>query len=182
MVALETPSVQQGWKAPAFRLQATDNKWCTLEDICGKQGTVIIFMCNHCPYVQAVLDRLVATARELQAMEVGVAAIMSNDASQYPDDSFENMRKLADSKKFSFPYLYDQTQEVAKAYDAVCTPDFFGFNANLELQYRGRFDESWSLAKANPRRELWEAMQAIAKTGNGPSEQHPSIGCSIKWR
>jgi hypothetical protein len=142
-----------------------------------------MFICNHCPYVKAVIDRIGRDARELQKMGIGVAAIMSNDPSEYPEDSFENMQKLAREQDFSFPYLYDATQDVARAYDAVCTPDFFGFNRDLELQYRGRLDAS-GRAPAAPdvRRELLEAMRQIAATGNGPQEQVASMGCSIKWR
>jgi len=143
---------------------------------------VLMFICNHCPYVKAIIDRICRDAKELQDMGFGVAAIMSNDTHAYPEDSFPNMKKLANSLNFSFPYLYDSTQDVARAYGAVCTPDFFGFNRNLELQYRGRLDSS-GIAPAGPdaKRELLDAMRQIAATGHGPDEQVACIGCSIKW-
>jgi hypothetical protein len=142
-----------------------------------------MFICNHCPYVKAVQDRLVRDARDLQALGVGVAAIMSNDPTDYPEDSFENMKEVAAALAYPFPYLLDETQAVAKAYGAVCTPDFFGYNADLELQYRGRLDASRErAAPPDARRELYEAMKRVAETGEGPAEQTPSMGCSIKWR
>ncbi len=172
-----------GWKAPDFRLPATDGRVYSLSDIRGPRGTLIMFICNHCPYVKAILDRIVRDARALQALGIGVAAICSNDAEQYPEDGFENMVRVAKEAGFTFPYLHDESQEVARAYDAQCTPDFFGFNAQLELQYRGRLDASGrNPAPWDARRELFEAMKQIAETGQGPREQIPSIGCSIKWR
>jgi len=142
-----------------------------------------MFICNHCPYVLAILDRIVRDARDLQAQGVGVAAICSNDAVSYPADSFENMVRMADQHAFPFPYLHDEDQSVARAYDAVCTPDFFGFNAKFGLQYRGRLDASRASAgPADLRRDLFEAMKLVAETGSGPKDQVPSMGCSIKWK
>ena len=182
-MAINTPLCDFGWQAPDFALGDTAGNRQTLASLRGPNGLLIMFICNHCPYVKAVIDRIGRDARELQKMGIGVAAIMSNDPSEYPEDSFENMQKLAREQDFSFPYLYDATQDVARAYDAVCTPDFFGFNRDLELQYRGRLDAS-GRAPAAPdvRRELLEAMRQIAATGNGPREQVASMGCSIKWR
>ncbi|MBD1547788.1 thioredoxin family protein [Roseibium aggregatum] len=177
------PVCDFGWKAPEFKLPATDGRVLSLSDIRGPKGTLIMFICNHCPYVLAVRDRIIRDARELMAMGVGVAAISSNDAVTYPRDSFENMRKVAEEENFPFPYLYDEDQSVARAYDAVCTPDFFGFNADLELQYRGRLDASRNSAgPADLRRDLFEAMKQVVETGEGPREQIPSMGCSIKWK
>ena len=155
----------------------------TLETVRGPNGLLLMFICNHCPYVKAIISRICRDARELQAMGFGVAAVMSNDPHAYPEDSFVNMKKWAKEHSFTFPYLYDPTQHVARDYDAACTPDFFGFNRALELQYRGRLDSS-GIAPASPdaRRELMEAMKLIATTGHGPVEQVASIGCSIKWR
>jgi peroxiredoxin len=172
-----------GWPAPAFTLPATDGRTCALADIRGETGTLIMFICNHCPYVLAVIDRIVRDAGDLQALGVGVAAICSNDARAYPADSFENMQRMAEDLDFPFPYLHDAGQEVARAYGAACTPDFFGFNARLGLQYRGRLDASRAQAgPADLRRDLFEAMSQIARTGQGPRDQIPSVGCSIKWR
>lgn len=142
-----------------------------------------MFICNHCPYVKAIRDRIVRDAKELQAFGINSVAIMSNDPSEYPEDSFENMQQIAAELNFPFPYLLDESQQVAKAYGAVCTPDFFGYNADLQLQYRGRLDESRKeTAAPDVRRDLFEAMQQVAQTGAGPKEQIPSMGCSIKWR
>jgi peroxiredoxin len=169
--------------APDFRLPATDGKIYTLDDIRGEKATLIVFICNHCPYVIAVIDRLVADARLLLAEGVGVAAICSNDATTHPDDSFENMKHFAKKHHLPFPYLHDESQAVARAYDAVCTPDFFGFDRHLKLKYRGRLDEGRTTPPpAGARRELLDAMRAIAKTGHAPDHQIPSIGCSIKWK
>ncbi|WP_346900640.1 thioredoxin family protein [uncultured Roseibium sp.] len=177
------PVCDFGWKAPEFKLPATDGRVLSLSDIRGPKGTLIMFICNHCPYVLAVRDRIIRDARDLMVMGVGVAAISSNDAETYPRDSFENMRKVAEEENFPFPYLYDEDQSVARAYDAVCTPDFFGFNADLELQYRGRLDASRNAAgPADLRRDLFEAMKQVVETGEGPREQIPSMGCSIKWK
>ena len=183
MAALETPVCDFGWKPPDFSLQGIDGETYTLDAVKGPKGTLVMFICNHCPYVKAVLDRIVRDAKELQDLGIGVIAIMSNDPGAYGEDSFDNMKVVAREKGFTFPYAFDETQEVAKAYDAVCTPDFFGFNADLELQYRGRLDASRKeTAPAGARRELFEAMKLVTETGKGPLEQIPSIGCSIKWR
>ena len=177
------PVCDFNWPAPTFELPATDGEILSQHDISGPRGSLIIFMCNHCPYVLSVLDRIQRDARELQSIGIGVAAINANDAIAYPADSFENMVKLSQEHSFSFPYLHDETQSVAKAYGAGCTPDFFGFNAAGELQYRGRLDASGRTAGASDlRRDLFEAMQQIAKTGHGPKAQIASKGCSIKWK
>ena len=171
-----------GWKAADFALPATDGREYSLADIRGANGTLIVFICNHCPYVRAMIDRLVRDATELEGSGIGTAVICSNDANDYPEDSFDNMKVFAAEHRFPFPYLHDESQKVARAYGAVCTPDFFGFNAKGELQYRGRLDEGRMSTPAGPKRELFEAMQEIARTGSGPREQVPSIGCSIKWK
>lgn len=177
------PVCDFGWKAVDFSLPATDGKTYALADIAGPNGTLVMFICNHCPYVVAVRERILRDARELQALGIGVVAISSNDAEAYPQDSFEKMIDLAEREDFPFPYLYDRDQTVARAYDAVCTPDFFGFNRELQLQYRGRLDASRKeTAAADVRRDLFEAMKMVAETGRGPEEQIPSMGCSIKWR
>jgi peroxiredoxin len=177
------PICDFGWKAPDFTLPGTDGRDWSLDQIKGPRGTLLMFICNHCPYVQAVMDRIVRDAKDLQEIGIGVAAISSNDANDYPQDGFANMKIEALKHGFSFPYLYDASQDVAKAYGAICTPDFFGFNANLGLQYRGRLDASGK-APAAPgvRRDLFEAMKEIAATGAGPAEQIGSMGCSIKWK
>lgn len=182
MVALETPAASLGWKAAPFELKGTDGRLHTLESARGTNGLVVMFICNHCPYVKAVLDRIISDAKALATEGVNCIAIMSNDTVSHPDDSFENMVALAKEKNFPFPYVIDETQQVARAYDAVCTPDFFGFNARLELQYRGRLDESWQLVIPNPKRELLEAMKDIARNGSTGLQQASSIGCSIKWK
>ena len=175
-IMLDTP-------APDFRLPATDGHLYTLDDIAGENGTVIAFICNHCPYVLAVIDRLVADARALKPEGVGFACVCSNDADAYPDDSFDKMKQFAKAHGFPFPYLHDETQQVARAYGAVCTPDFFGYDRARKLKYRGRLDEGRTTPPpAGARRELVEAMRAIAATGRAPLEQTPSIGCSIKWK
>jgi peroxiredoxin len=177
-----TPVCDFGWKAPAFTLPGVDGKTYSLEELRGPNGTLLMFICNHCPYVKAVAKRIVRDAKELKALGVNTVAICANDATSHPDDSFDNMAAFAEINGFGFPYLQDETQEVAKAYDAICTPDFFGFNGALELQYRGRLDESRAeAAPDNVRRDLFEAMKQVAETGKGPREQTPSIGCSIKW-
>lgn len=183
MAALEPPVCEFGRPAPAFTLPGVDGKSYRLQDIRGPKGTLVMFICNHCPYVKAVIDRIVRDARDLQALGIGVVAISANDPTAFPEDSFENMVRVAADNGFSFPYLYDESQAVARAYDAVCTPDFFGFDAGLGLQYRGRLDASRKAAAApDVRRDLYEAMKQIAASGHGPEEQIPSIGCSIKWR
>ena len=171
-----------GWKAAGFSLPATDGRTYALRDIQGAKGTVIVFICNHCPYVKAWIDRSGRDARELETLGVKTAAISSNDAVGYPEDSFDNMKRFAEAHSFPFPYLYDENQDVARAYGAICTPDFFGFDAGLGLQYRGRLDESRKEAAPDARRDLFEAMKQVAQTGSGPAEQTPAIGCSIKWK
>jgi peroxiredoxin len=181
-LAATPPVCNFGEKAHDFTLPATDGRTYSLSDLKGPNGTLIVFMCNHCPYVKAVIDRLIRDANDLKALGVTTIAISSNDATAYPADSFENMRRWALEKRFPFPYLHDETQEVARAYGAVCTPDFFGYDAGLGLQYRGRLDESKRDQAPNARRELFEAMRQVAETGQGPKEQVPSMGCSIKWK
>ncbi|WP_413871063.1 thioredoxin family protein [Albidovulum sp.] len=182
-MAVSPPVCDFGRKAPAFTLPGTDGRDWSLDDIRGPRGTLVMFICNHCPYVRAVLDRILRDARALQAEGIGVVAISANDATEYPADSFANMKAEAERHGFPFPYVHDESQEVAKAYGAACTPDFFGFNAGLELQYRGRLDASGRQPAApGARRELFEAMIRIAETGKGPEDQVPSMGCSIKWK
>ncbi|OWY06622.1 MULTISPECIES: thioredoxin family protein [Thioclava] len=182
-MAVTPPVCDFGWKAPGFTLPGTDGKQYSFDDIRGPKGTLVMFICNHCPYVQSILDRILRDAAELQKAGIGVVAISANDVDEYPQDSFENMAKLAEEKGFPFPYLYDETQAVAKAYGAACTPDFFGFNAEDGLQYRGRLDASTKQAAAvDAKRELYEGMMLVAETGEGPRDQIPSMGCSIKWK
>jgi len=181
MVRTETPVCDFGRPAPDFNLPGTDGRRWSLAELKGKNGLLVMFICNHCPYVKAVRDRLVRDARELKALGVNSVAIMSNDPSEYPEDSFENMDAVARELDFPFPYLYDETQQVAKTFGAVCTPDFFGYNADLKLQYRGRLDESRKEPVPDARRDLFEAMKQVAQTGQGPKDQIPSMGCSIKW-
>src|SRR6516162_7179532 len=169
-----------GWKARDFALQGIDGKSYSLADVRGPKGTLVVFICNHCPYVKASITRIVAESKALHEIGVGTIAIMPNDIVDYPEDSFDNMKAFAARHGFTFPYVIDTTQEVARAYDVQCTPDFFGFNAQEELQYRGRLDASRMTTVANARRELFEAMKQIAETGHGPHEQFPSMGCSIK--
>jgi len=182
MVSLQTSVCDFGWKAVDFDLPGVDGKRHSLASARGPNGLLVMFICNHCPYVKAVIERIVHECRELAGHGIGSIAIMSNDPDDYPEDSFDNMRRVAQAENFPFPYVFDETQEVAKAYGAVCTPDFFGFNAKLELQYRGRLDASRREPIAGAPRELYEAMLQIAQTGQGPREQTPSVGCSIKWR
>jgi peroxiredoxin len=182
-MAAEAPHADLGWLAPPFTLPATDGETYSLADLKGARGTVVMFICNHCPYVIAMIDRAVADARALAELGVTTLAICSNDAEGYPEDSFANMRAFAEAHAFPFPYLYDEPQEVARAYGAVCTPDIFGFDDKLRLQYRGRLDEGRTEPpRQGARRELLDAMTAIAKTGKGPAQQTPSVGCSIKWK
>ncbi len=180
---VQTPICDFGKKALPFELNSTDNKIISLEDIKGKNGTLIMFICNHCPYVKAITKEMVEDCAELKKIGVNSVAICSNDSLNYPEDSFENMIKFSNENKFSFPYLIDETQEVAKAYDAVCTPDFFGYNKNLELQYRGRLRELKNYVPVKDGdSELLQAMKKIAESGEGPIDQIPSAGCSIKWK
>ena len=182
MVSLQPPTCNFGWKARNFDLPSIDGKRYTLENVRGKNGLLVMFICNHCPYVKSIRERIVRDTRELLQHGINSVAIMSNDVTDYAEDSFQNMRTVANEFNFSFPYLWDETQQVAKDYDAVCTPDFFGFNANMELQYRGRLDASRTEALADAPRDLFNAMVQIALTGQGPREQIASIGCSIKWK
>lgn len=182
MALMETPVCAFGTAAPDFSLPGVDGKTWTLQECMGEKGLLVMFICNHCPYVKAVQERLVRDTLELQKFGIASAAIMSNDPSDYPEDSFENMRLVAERLHYPFPYLFDATQEVAKAYGAICTPDFFGYNRDFELQYRGRLDASGrNPAPPDAERELFEAMKLIAATGQGPEKQVPSMGCSIKW-
>jgi len=172
-----------GTQAQDFHLPGTDGKAYALVDVAGAKGTVIVFICNHCPYVKASIGRLVADARKLMAEGIGFAAICSNDAKSYPEDSFDNMKRFAKANEFPFPYLRDEDQSVARGYGAICTPDFFGFDASGKLQYRGRLDEGrTSPPAATARRELLEAMRSIATTGKTSAPQNAPMGCSIKWR
>lgn len=183
MASLETPVCEFGREAIDFDLPGVDGKRYNLASVKGKNGLLIMFICNHCPYVKAVRDRIIRDVNELAPLGVGAIAIMSNDPSEYPEDSFDNMARIAKQFDYPFPYVWDETQAVAKAYGAVCTPDFFGFNGDLKLQYRGRLDASRKeAAPADVRRDLFEGMLQVANTGTGPENQIPSIGCSIKWR
>lgn len=182
MALMHTPICEFGWKAADFRLPDLDGKMTSLSDVVGAKATLVMFICNHCPYVIGAIARIVRDARELASQGVGTVAIMSNDQTAYPEDSLENMQRFAKTHGFSFPYLVDATQETARAYRAICTPDFFGFNQALALQYRGRLDAGGREARPDAKRELHEAMETIARTGKGPSQQVASMGCSIKWR
>ena len=182
MVRLETPVCDFGTPAADFHLPATDGKAYTLAELRGPKGLLVMFICNHCPYVQAVRERMVRDVLELKLLGINAVAISSNDVADYPEDSFENMKKIALDWALPMPYLYDASQEVAKRYGAVCTPDFFGYNSDLKLQYRGRLDESRKEAVPNATRDLFEAMKLVAQTGHGPKQQIPSMGCSIKWK
>ena len=182
MVSLETPVCDFGASAIDFNLPGIDNRQWTLEQCRGPKGLLVMFICNHCPYVQAIRQRIVRDTLELQGLGINSVAIMSNDPTLYKEDSFENMQAVAREYGFPFPYLMDETQVVARAYGAVCTPDFFGYNSDMELQYRGRLDASRKeSASADVRRDLFEAMRQVAETGQGPADQIPGMGCSIKW-
>ena len=183
MVSLQTPVCEFGKKAVDFTLPGVDQQLWTLEKCLGERGLLVMFISNHCPYVKAIRKKLVRDTRELMTLGVNSVAIMPNDTIAYPDDSVENMLRISEEFQFPFPYLLDETQETAKAYDAVCTPDFFGYNANMELQYRGRLDAAGPKSDDDSQvRELFEAMKQVAETGRGPAHQIPSMGCSIKWR
>ena len=182
MARTETPVCEFGLAARDFRLQDVNGKILTLNDVRGKNGLLVMFICNHCPYVKSIRERIIRDTRELQLHGINTIAIMSNDPADYEEDSFDNMRKIAKQYGYPFPYVWDETQQVARDYGAVCTPDFFGFNANLELQYRGRLDASRKEAVADAPRDLFNAMVQVAMTGQGPREQIASMGCSIKWR
>ena len=183
MSLTKTPICDFGKKAEDFKLKSTNNKFFTLNDVKGDKGTLVMFICNHCPYVKAVISDIVNDCKLLQNLDVSSVAICSNDVINYPEDSFDKMIEFSYSNNFSFPYLHDETQEIARKFDAVCTPDFFGYNKNLELQYRGRIRE---LKDLKPIRggesELYLAMKMIAETGRGPKDQISSLGCNIKWR
>ncbi len=172
-----------GIAAPRFRLPATDGKTYSLDDVAGENGTVVAVICNHCPYVKAVVDRMVADARTLAAEGIGFVAINANDTVSHPEDSPANMKRFAEMHGFPFPYLFDESQEIARAYDAACTPEFFGISRAGTVEYRGRLDQGRTgEPPPDARRELVEAMRTIARSGKGPAEQTPSIGCSIKWK
>lgn len=182
MVSLETPVCEFNNDAINFLLPDVDGRMWSLEQCTGEKGLLVMFICNHCPYVKAVLERLIRDTDELKSLGVNSVAIMSNDASQYAEDSPENMRKIAQEYDFSFPYLVDSSQATAQQYGAVCTPDFFGYNARLKLQYRGRLDASRKeTAAPDVKRDLYDAMKQVAQTGHGPKVQIPGMGCSIKW-
>ena len=181
MVRTETPICDFDLPAVDFKLTGVDGKQHDLNSLQGPNGLLIMFICNHCPYVKSIINRIIRDASELYKLGINSVGIMSNDPNEYEEDSFENMKKIASDLNFPFPYLIDETQEVARSYGAVCTPDFFGYNKNLGLQYRGRLDESRKESVTDAKRELFEAMRAIAETGKGPVNQIPSMGCSIKW-
>ena len=182
MTLTKTPICNFGEKAKNFTLISADNTKISLNEIKGKNGTLIMFICNHCPYVKAVIEDIIQDCKNLEKIGVKSLAVSSNDVKNYPEDSFENMIKFSQKHNFSFPYLFDETQKIAKKYDAVCTPDFFGYNKDLELQYRGRIRE---LKELKPVRsgesDLYKAMKQVSETGKGPESQIPSMGCNIKW-
>ena len=179
----QTPICDFGKKAIPFKLKSTEGKIISLDELKGENGTLVMFICNHCPYVKAITKDIVEDCNELKKIGINSVAISSNDPTNYPEDSFDNMIKFAKKNDFSFPYLIDETQETAKAYDAVCTPDFFGYNKDLELQYRGRSRELKNLIPIRDgKSDLYKAMKLIAETSNGPKDQIPSAGCSIKWK
>ena len=183
MSLTKTPICDFGKKAENFKLRSTNNQFLTLEDVKGINGTLVMFICNHCPYVKAIILDIVKDCKILSNLGVNSVAICSNDVVNYPEDSFENMKKFTDLNNFSFPYLHDETQEIAKKYGAVCTPDFFGYNKDLKLQYRGRMRELKDLKPIKSGdSELFLAMKKISETGKGPINQIPSMGCNIKWK
>jgi peroxiredoxin len=182
MVSLQPPVCDFGWAARNFDLPGVDGKRHTLESVRGKNGLLVMFICNHCPYVKSIRERIIRDTRELLQYGINSIAIMSNDPADYQEDSFENMKRVAQEFSYPFPYVLDETQQVAKDYGAVCTPDFFGFNSKLELQYRGRLDASRKETAPNATRDLFDAMVQVAQTGQGPHDQIASMGCSIKWK
>jgi peroxiredoxin len=183
MALMHTPTKDSSFYAAPFSLKDVSGKTLSWDDVKGQKGTLVMFICNHCPYVKAVIDRLVEDCKELQAAGIGCVAVMPNDTENYPDDSFENMQKFAKKHGFTFPYLIDETQATARAYDAICTPDLFGFNAEGRLEYRGRVDSAGpNPANDSTVRELRDAMLQVAKTGTAPAKQSASMGCSIKWK
>ena len=180
---IKTPICDFGKKALPFELKSTENNYISLNDIRGENGTLIMFICNHCPYVKAVTNEIVEDANNLKKLGINSVAICSNDFVNYPEDSFDNMIKFSNNNQFTFPYLHDDTQKIAKSYDAVCTPDFFGYNKNLELQYRGRLRELKNFVPVKDGdSDLYKAMKQVAETNNGPQTQIPSAGCGIKWK
>ena len=182
MVLTKTPICNFGEKPHSFSLKGVDDKIYKLEDCLGDKGTVVMFICNHCPYVKAIIKNIVDDTNNLKNLGVNAIAIMSNDTKNYPDDSFDKMKDFAKDNKFNFPYVIDETQEIAKKFGAVCTPDFFGYNGNNELQYRGRMRELKELKPvSDDESDLFKAMKLIAQTGKGPKNQIPSMGCNIKW-
>jgi peroxiredoxin len=182
-MAAQSPGCAIGFPAPDFQLAGTDGRIYTLEELRGPKGLLVMFICNHCPYVKAVLDRIIRDVNDLRPLGIHAVGINANDAVGYPEDSFAQMVALSNDRSLPFPYLYDETQDVAHAYDAVCTPDFFGFDRNLQLRYRGRLDASRKeTAPPDAKRELFQAMKMVAESGHAPVEQHPALGCSIKWR
>ncbi len=182
MAEMSTPICDFGWPAVDFELPGIDGRNHSLADVSGANGTLVMFLCNHCPFVKAVIGHIVRDVSELAGLGIGAVAIMPNDVASHPADSFDNMKLFAGEHGFTFPYVIDESQAVARAYDAVCTPDFFGFDASHGLQYRGRLDESRLEAVPGAARELFEAMKQVAASGAGPKQQSPSLGCSIKWR
>jgi peroxiredoxin len=177
-----SPVCNFGWMAPDFDLPATDGNRYALVNVRGASGLLVMFICNHCPYVKAIRERLIRDCKELAMLGIGAVAINANDPADYPEDSFANMQRIVRELNFPFPYLFDETQAVARAYGALCTPEFFGFNSELQLQYHGRLDASRTAPVANARRDLLEAMKLVAETGRGPADQIASVGCSIKWK
>ena len=182
MVTTTASAGTLGSVAPPFDLPGVDGTRHTLDSVRGENGTVVLFLCNHCPYVKAVIDKIPRDLRELAALGVGGVAIMSNDAEAYPEDSFANMKIVAQRHGFGFPYLYDESQEVARAYGAVCTPDIFGYDRDLKLVYRGRLDDAGRTPRDGNKRDLVDAMRAVAQGGKAPGQQFAAIGCSIKWK
>jgi peroxiredoxin len=181
-MAISTPASTLGSAAADFDLPGTDGKRYIRDAVRGRNGLLVMFICNHCPYVKAVQGKIIRDAAELAGHGIGSVAISSNDPADYPEDSFDNMKALVARLRFPFPYLWDETQDVARAYDAVCTPDFFGYDANLKLRYRGRIDAAGRSPDPDAPRELFDAMVQIARTGQGPAQQAASVGCSIKWK
>ena len=181
---IQTPICDFGQKAYDFKLKSTEGRILSLTDIKGEKGTLIMFICNHCPYVKAITKDIVEDCKKLKDIGINSVAICANDAENYPEDSFENMIEFSKKNQFGFPYLIDETQEIARTYDAVCTPDFFGFDRNLILKYRGRIDSGVMTSKQNNniKRELFHAMIKIKDEGIAPTQQFNSIGCSIKWK
>ena len=182
MASLQPPLCNFGWNARPFNLLGVDGKQHTLESARGKNGLLVMFICNHCPYVKSIRDKIIRDAAELKLHGINSIAIMSNDPNDYTEDSFDNMKLIAQQYNYPFPYVWDASQQIAKDYGAVCTPDFFGFNAKLELQYRGRLDASRKDSVPIAPRDLFKAMLQVGETGQGPIEQFASMGCSIKWR